>query len=79
MLFGDILRVLQRYTMGRTGGLRGVIMKYSYSNFIKRVTLSGRLSRKSKVTKTAISLSPMVLNWGRALAEEKGFGLNFSG
>jgi hypothetical protein len=37
------------------------------------------MSHPSKVIKTAISLSPVVMNWGKALAEEKGFGSNFSG
>jgi hypothetical protein len=36
------------------------------------------MSRPSKVIKTAISLSPKVMTWGKALAEEKGFGSNFS-
>ena len=36
------------------------------------------MSRKSQVIKTAISLTPVVLNWAKALAEEKGFGANFS-
>ena len=36
------------------------------------------MSRKSKVVKTAISLSPKVMNWGKTLADEKGFGSNFS-
>ena len=36
------------------------------------------MSRKSQVIKTAISLTPVVLNWAKALAEEKGFGSNFS-
>jgi len=36
------------------------------------------MSRKSQVIKTAISLTPVVLNWAKNLAEEKGFGSNFS-
>ena len=36
------------------------------------------MSRKSQVKKTAISLTPVVLNWGKGLAEKKGFGTNFS-
>lgn len=36
------------------------------------------MSRKSQVVKTAISLTPVVLNWAKNLAEKKGFGSNFS-
>jgi len=36
------------------------------------------MNRKSQVVKTAISLTPIVLNWAKTLAEEKGFGSNFS-
>ena len=36
------------------------------------------MSRKSQVVKTAISLTPVVLNWAKQLAEQKGFGSNFS-
>ena len=36
------------------------------------------MSRKSQVIKTAISLTPVVLNWAKKLAEDKGFGSNFS-
>ena len=36
------------------------------------------MSRNSQVVKTAISLTPVVLNWAKQLAEQKGFGSNFS-
>ena len=36
------------------------------------------MSRKSQVRKTAISLNSVVLGWAKTLAEEKGFGSNFS-
>lgn len=37
-----------------------------------------KMSRKTQVVKTAISLTPVVLNWAKQLAEQKGFGSNFS-
>ena len=36
------------------------------------------MKRGSTVLKTVISLSPKVKDWGKALAEQKGFESNFS-
>jgi hypothetical protein len=36
------------------------------------------MNLKSKTLKTAISLSPLVMSWGKELMAEKGFADNFS-
>jgi hypothetical protein len=36
------------------------------------------MNRKTKIAKTSISLSSVIMSWGKELAEEKGFADNFS-
>jgi hypothetical protein len=36
------------------------------------------MNRKTKIAKTSISLSSVIMTWGKELAEDKGFADNFS-
>jgi hypothetical protein len=56
----------------------GNIPNSSYVYSAEYVIVRVGMSRKSQVIKTAISLTPVVLSWAKKLAEEKGFGANFS-